>query len=111
MRPTKKQVKEFWEGYGFKQQEKKSRFPPQAYYSPNGEKCYLPSIDLNNLFKYAVLEALKAIALRGYCPPIMKLFQLWYDELVTQTGDSNNIEQAALALFWVLREVKEKEGV
>ena len=62
---------------------------------------------LGFLFKYAVPKALEAIAERGYCPPVMKLFQLWYDELVTQTGDSSNIEQAALALFWTVKFIKE----
>ncbi len=92
--PTKEQIKEFWEGYGV--EEEWTSFTTKNY----------PHIDLNNLFLHCVPQALKVIAERGYCPAIMKLFQLWYDELVTQTGDSSNIEQAALALFWALREVK-----
>lgn len=49
-------------------------------------------------FKWLVPEALRVIAEKGCCPPIMKLFQLWYDELVSLTGDSGNIQKAALAL-------------
>ena len=56
------------------------------------------SDDLNACFKWLVPEALEALAKGGYNPPIMKLFQLWYDELVSLTGDSSNVQQAALAL-------------
>ena len=69
---------------------------------------HYPSIDLNNLWEYAVPKALGILAERGYIPPIMKLFQLWYDELVSLTGDSSSVEQGALALFWALWQVKEE---
>ncbi len=109
--PTQEQVKEFWEGYGFKFYQPVENGAIDVIY-PDGSMCLSPiklailPIDLNNLFKYAVPQALKVIAERGYCPSIMKLFQLWYDELVTQTGDSSNVEQAALALFWVLDKIR-----
>lgn len=54
--------------------------------------------DLNACFKWLVPQALEMIIEKGYVPPIMKLFQLWYDELVSLTGDSSNVQQAALAL-------------
>ena len=49
-------------------------------------------------FKWLVPPVLILISKQGYVPPIMKLFQLWYDELVSLTGDSSNVSQAALAL-------------
>jgi len=54
--------------------------------------------DLNACFKHLVPKALAMLIKEGYVPPIMKLFQLWYDELVSLTGDSSNVQQAALAL-------------
>ncbi len=110
--PTKEQIERFWERCGIRyevdQDVFKVIFPDGEWYNfgANWEMGEIePPIDLNNLFLSAVPKALKVIAEKGYCPPIMKLFQLWYDELVTQAGDSSNVERAALALFWVLWEV------
>ncbi len=108
MKPNNEQKKEFWGGCGLTFLRAKDGTITWYDTEENFVDFGYPDIDLNNLFRYAVPQALKVIAERGYCPPIMKLFQLWYDELVTQTGDSSNIEQAALALFRVLRQVKEK---
>ncbi len=115
-KPTDEQIKEFWEWCGFKHDvpfpeyakrkdiSHPERFTKEQWYIP-GDYCgKIPPIDLDNLFKYAVPKALKIIDERGHCPPIMKLFQLWYDELVTQTGDSSNVEQAARALFLAIYE-------
>ncbi len=104
-KPTKEQQEEVWEWGGLTFL--KDRRGTLIWYDSEGNFVDFgyPDLDLNNLFLYPVPKALKVIAGQGYCPPIMKLFQLWYDELVTQAGDSSNVEQAALALFWVLREV------
>ena len=88
MKPTKEEQQWLWE---------RCNFPIEK--SAYGQ---YPPIDLNNLFKYAVPAALKIFAERGYIPPIMKLFQLWYDELVTIGGDSSDIQWAAIALFGVI---------
>ena len=69
-----------------------------------------PIIDLNFLFKYAVPLALEEIAGLGYCPPLMKLFQLWYDSLVSLAGDSNTVEYAGQALRQAIERLIEGGG-
>jgi len=76
---------------------------------------YLPNFTqfLDTCFKWLVPSALEKITKRGFIPPIMKLFQLWYDELVTLTRDSSNTEQAALALCLAIEKLidaKENKG-
>lgn len=67
---------------------------------PVFEYCGLPDFlhSLDTCFKHLVPKALAMLLKEGYVPPVMKLFQLWYDELVSLTGDSSNVQQAALAL-------------
>ena len=114
-KPTDAQVKEFWEWCGLKVIWVEGSFAIKEHWEIynsyeevvwDGYKLE-DSIDLNNLWEYAVPKALGILAKRGYIPPIMKLFQLWYDGLVSLTGDSSNVEQGALALFWVLDKIKE----
>ncbi len=64
---------------------------------------------LDACFKWLVPKALTIIAMRSYAPPIMKLFQLWYDELVALTGDSSNTKQSALALCLAIEKLMDKE--
>ncbi len=61
-------------------------------------------------FGWLVPEALKLLIEKGYIPPIMKLFQLWYDELVSLTGGSSNVEQAALTLCIALEKRVDSRG-
>lgn len=73
------------------------------WYSPDGNTkghTHSPNFpeSIDTCIKWLVPQALKLLAKKGYIPPIMKLFQLWYDELVTLTGDSSNTNEAALAL-------------
>ncbi len=114
---TQEQINEFWEWCGWKWHDVEINPEPRVKYrgshwiSPDDEQYIWtgnPPIDLNNLFRYAVPQALKVITEQGYCPSIMRLFQIWYDELVNQTGDSSNVEQAAPALFKVLNLVREQ---
>ena len=111
------QIEEFWKGYGFEEiLDSYTQAPTGRWRVPYGGKvngktwCYLNQlpIDLNNLWEYAIPKALGILAERGCIPAIMKLFQLWYDELVSLTGDSRNVEYAAQALFQVLWQVKEQ---
>ena len=108
MKPTQEQIKEFWEGYGVDGEEETYTRGKQA-----GEftgRIIYPPIDLNNLFKYAVPKALIMLAKKGYVPPLMKLLQMWYDELVTLTGDSSNVQDAADALFWTLDKIRKEQN-
>uniref|UniRef100_A0A6M3JNV7 Uncharacterized protein n=1 Tax=viral metagenome TaxID=1070528 RepID=A0A6M3JNV7_9ZZZZ len=50
-KPTNEQIKEFWEWCGFKVALGKLYWYPDKEFSPARR---LPSVDLNNLFKYAV---------------------------------------------------------
>ncbi len=72
----------------------------ERYLFPNNSVGYMPNFpqSLDACFKWLAPIALGTLAKEGYSPPIMKLFQLWYDELVTLSGDSSNVNQAALAL-------------
>ena len=65
---------------------------------------------LDACFKWPVPQALEVLAQRGYVPPIMKLFQLWYDELVSLTGDSSNTQRAALALCLAIEKLIDQDG-
>jgi len=53
---------------------------------------------LDACFKWLVPQSLGILAGEGFLPPTIKLFQLWYDELVSLTGDSSKVEQSALTL-------------
>ncbi len=103
MKPT--EIKEFWEECGFEVIEQKTRFEHQVLYreKPTDGWKHLGELKLdpNNLFRHAVPIALTKLA-KHHCPPIMKLFQLWYDELVNISGNSSNVEHAAEALFRAL---------
>ena len=82
--PTEEQVKEFWERCGL---------PYEGYSNANRlEGKILSSIDLNNLFKYAVLN-LELFSVVGR----LRLLRYWVEEL----GDND----PALALFWAIYEV------
>lgn len=79
-KPTQKQIKKFWEGYGL--------------YKKNGKvewwaELPFPPIDLNNLFKYAMA----------------KLDQSRYYKALSSIFLKN--DDPALALFWALWQVKE----
>ena len=78
---------------------------------PDGTLGSLPNFtkDLNACFNWLVPKALKALEDAGYCPPILKLFQLWYDELVSLTGDSSNVKQSAKALCLAIEELIDGE--
>ncbi len=104
--PTKAQMQEFWGKFRFKhptpRQAPMARDVNEWWLYPDGDILVeLPPIDLNNLFLYAVPLVLKVLGKRGFIPPITKLFQLWYDKLVTIAGDSSDVQYAALALYGV----------
>jgi len=75
-------------------------YDPQKSQAKVRYKDLIPNFteSLDACDKWLVPLSLEILTKQGYCPPIMKLFQLWYDELVSLTGDSSNVQQAALAL-------------
>ena len=119
MKPTIEQTEKFWEWCGFKQLPKGNRFyhfeqtrKVMDWQAPSSETIpYLPSLDLNNLFKYAV----------------PKLITLGYDCLISTSEDFYECEicdsrfppvkqaqlkqdkDPALALFWAIYKVIEEE--
>ena len=101
----------FWEECGFHRLDQSTvgMFAGHWWYTDPGANRILdidlPKLDLNSLFKYAVPKTLKVIAEKGFNPPIMKLFQLWYDELVTIAGNSSDTQYAAQALFLVIEKL------
>lgn len=110
-KPNEKEMeREFWELCGFKYIYKATNGGYYYYEYQGGSNKPLPPIDLNNLWKFAVPKALEILARLGFVPPIMKLFQLWYDQLVSISGDSNNTQYSALALFQVLYSVLKEKG-
>ncbi len=112
-KPTDEQIKEFWEWCGFKRESRWSDpadIVPKHEYDvwvyPEGGKVTQhltvnPSIDLNNLFKYAADLAIQCIAIDHSCSLELAryiLFKHWLE----------NIEKGldpALALFWAIYEV------
>lgn len=110
--PTEEQKKEFWERYGFKFGEETSyskyedRHKHQVFYYPEGSSSwllqYLPSIDYNSLFRWAVPKAIQMLAdidLSSKLEAYHKLFDMWL-----------KIGFDALALFWALWQTKESKS-
>ncbi len=99
MKPTYEQVKEFWEwcGWNYTPTYKRKSLLEWGWQSPSvtdGEyQDYLPSIDLNNLFKYAVPK-LKSKA----------FLVLWMMRLIEDWAEGKE-PNPALALFWAIYEV------
>ncbi len=112
--PTKEQIKEFWERYGFKylprgSHDKFKRFDAIQY--PDGtfhSSC--PDIDLNNLFKYAVPKAIEELAQR-ILPDTDEVTRKLEALKIILTNWLEKIKQGLTyedALFWALWQVKEK---
>ena len=85
MKPTNEQIKEFWEWCGQVTVRRVRSHEPGSF----RDQAYYPTLDLNNLFKYAVPkldeETKKAV------------FDEWLYLM-----DVNRNEDPALALFWAI---------
>ncbi len=100
--PTQEQIKEFWEWCGCQVVMNQHFISEDLFYFdvvfPDGKEIrvdeLIESIDLNNLFKYAV--------------PAIRKKELWL-ELLLKTGIVDQIWEVnidpALALFWAIWEV------
>ena len=101
-KPTEAQIKEFWERCGFKRVNWKGW---RGWEYPDlGATTELPSIDLNNLFKYAVPKAIAELIMTGIGTRNSwgKLLKVWMDFYF------EGIELES-ALFWALWQVKENK--
>ena len=97
--PTYKQIREFWEWCGFTNIRGERELCLYPEDKGTGRYNYLPTIDLNSLFKWAVPVAIKAIMIESECDKELAyaiLFKRWLQ-----------IGYDALALFWALWKVKE----
>lgn len=116
--PTKKQIEEFWEGYGFEEKDfgefvygplmHGGKIYEKAWFAPNGDNWLdeLPRIDLKNLFRYAVPK-LSGFEMYKHAEYIGGK-RLFYKVIVhcgysVGIGDS---EDPALALYQALDEVR-----
>ena len=116
MKPTDEQIKEFWEWCGWEIYSNEEC----QYYSrfgrgkdPDGRIIFeSPTIDLNNLFKYAVPKVYKQYANSieiKILPPLTSCPEFWVVDITTQhkglSSTNNNENDPALALFWAIKEV------
>lgn len=112
--PTQKQIKKFWEwcgfarlpegnrGYHYEQTVKTMNWLPPYETEIYASISFLPAIDLNNLFKYAV-------------PKLSAGCLLWYGEnkgygaVINLPHRESESDDPALALFWAIWEVIKDE--
>ena len=81
--PTEVQIKELWEWCGFEQNTTYGE--GQFYNYPDGGSSRLPELDLNDLFKYAMVQldqaqyykALKSIFVKQDDPALALFWAIW----------------------------------
>ena len=109
-KPTEEQIKEFWEGCGFMWQ-KRGKYESDGYimFAPGKFQTYqthiwLPLVDLNNLFKYAVPKTYNPCQIE-----LLKDDDTWRarvsDYLSIEKGTVFSDKDPAIALFWAIWEV------
>ena len=113
-KPTEAQVKEFWEWCGFKLKEDWRRRGfhyeatvkcPNWIYPDNPHweygESYLPRLDLNNLFKYAVPKLENDVAIKIFKGDYSWIVELWKDNIIARDHDKD----PATALFLAIEKV------
>lgn len=98
MKPTDEQIKEFWEWCGQVTVRRVRSHEPGSF----RDQAYYPTLDLNNLFKYAVpnLE-IACVRLMG---TINRRFEGFASIDLNKIGQVEH-KDPALALFWAIYEV------
>ena len=94
MKPTNEQIKEFWEWCGQVTVRRVRSHEPGSF----RDQAYYPTLDLNNLFKYAVPK----LEWRSF------EFEIIADEWhcsINPDGIIGTGKDPALALFWAIYEV------
>jgi len=118
MKPTKEQIKKFWEWCGFYQERVKEVYDIGYSTMWRNNKGYwhsaLPPIDLNNLFKYAVpklIELNYSFDIWNGSHQMISLIDEWGVQLSlpTRVFHTEIQETLALALFWAINKAIEEE--
>ena len=89
MKPTDKQIQEFWELCGLKWDSVIGHWD----YPDSSPHSQLPPIDLNNLWRYAMPKLMGHNYLIGYCVLL---------EWIKEYTNVWNTVDPALALFWTI---------
>ena len=109
--PTQEQAKKLWEKCGWRHCESNLWLDPEGYSVLSKDSESLPiSIDLNSLFKWAVLGAVKRLGdadLSSDEEAMWKLFELWLKTYWTPRTEPLSIEDA---LFWTINRIMEGDG-
>ena len=98
-KPTREQIKEFWERCGIKSYPHTGHEDDYQY--PNKHWGKQPIIDLNNLWKYAI-------------PQLCKEYQNWHSLLydwVDEWVDLGSDKDPALTLFWRIMKILSDEEI
>ncbi|KKL12711.1 hypothetical protein LCGC14_2533050 [marine sediment metagenome] len=103
MKPTKEQIQWFWERCGWEVRVDEVRdasgntcYPRSSWF--NGVENTLPDIDLNNLFKYAVLKLDKWNMHKPFKTARVITANVWIDDKYAFAES----DVPALALFWAI---------
>ena len=115
MQPTKEQIKEFWEWCGFRRHEDKDGYWKGCFYWHNPPNTavwgatWLPDIDPNNLFKYAVPKLFKMGLWYKLFSDDGYHFCIIYKDFTNDDVAASVVgtEDPALALFWAIYKVME----
>jgi hypothetical protein len=115
--PTQEQIKEFWEWCGFKRLPQGNRYyhfelttKVMDWQAPTGETMpYLPRIDLNNLFKWAVPKLQQTGREVGIIAREASGFEAKVLHISPQWSSIGRDEDPALALFWAIYKVIKEE--
>ena len=121
MKPTEEQKIEFWEKYGFRWIKNEAYRAEGYWLSPDGNVNYshtsssagFPTLDLNNLFKYAVPKLQEegiTVDLYGYenksfAANLVSIFPVDATGFCPSIGGAVD-DDPALALFWALWKVR-----
>ena len=106
MKPTDEQIKELWEWCGFKAEYRQFGYQLGTIIQPDGRRRdEYPSIDLNNLFKYAEQPLVNHFIETTNTEEEYR--QAYYEFLCKWLKDYiwNEPHDPALALFWAIYEV------
>ena len=123
MQPTDEQIKEFWEWCGFSRRLPEGRagyhweqcVKVMNWMSPDYKEIYksmsfLPPIDLNNLFKWAVPKVIASGHWLGMITIQMSIgtqytFAIYVEKYKDKAEHEGRDKDPALALFWAIWEV------
>ncbi len=115
MKPTKEQIREFWEQCGLRYECYDSPASPNmggAWVDANGkfanfdEPSEMPPIDLNNLFKYAVpkLPSNMPVMFSYFMGEAEAIFPAYFPDEEDLMSEPLSVKDSdpALALFWAI---------